>query len=88
MGVIEVTRMKTKCAAMALKLKGKSEHWPVNNTNVLILQPRGENGRIDGVMFLDARIQKDFKLGASSVFWYPSDPVDPRRLMLGAKLRF
>jgi len=89
---------------------------PVDNTNVLILQPRGENGRIDGVTFLDARIQKDFKLGekvklavfadalnllnesatqsvqstlvTSSVFWYPSDAVDPRRLMLGAKLRF
>jgi hypothetical protein len=24
----------------------------------------------------------------SSAFWFPSEPVDPRRLMLGAKLRF
>ena len=24
----------------------------------------------------------------SSAFWFPSDPVDPRRVMLGAKLRF
>ena len=24
----------------------------------------------------------------SSVYLYPADPVDPRRLMLGAKLRF
>ena len=24
----------------------------------------------------------------SSVFWFPADPVDPRRVMLGTKLRF
>jgi outer membrane receptor protein involved in Fe transport len=89
---------------------------PADNTNVLILQPRGENGRIQSVTFLDARIQKDFKLGKkvrvsvfadalnllnedatqsvlstlvdSTSFWYPADPVDPRRIMLGTKLRF
>jgi hypothetical protein len=89
---------------------------PADNTNVLILQPRGENGRIESVALLDARIEKDFKLGeqvklavfadilnllndsatqgrvstlvTSSAFWFPSDPVDPRRVMLGAKLRF
>jgi outer membrane receptor protein involved in Fe transport len=89
---------------------------PADNTNVLILQPRGENGRIESVTMLDARVEKDFKLGeqvklglfadvfnllnesttqgrvstlvTSSAFWFPSDPVDPRRVMLGAKLRF
>ena len=89
---------------------------PADNTNVLILQPRGENGRIDSVTLFDMRLQKDFKLGTqvklavfadalnllnedatqgrsstlvtSSAFWFPSDPVDPRRVMLGAKLRF
>ncbi len=89
---------------------------PVDNTNVLLLQPRGENGRIDSVTLLDARVEKDFKLGekvklgvfadifnltnenatqtvqstivTSSVFWYPADPVDPRRAMIGVKLRF
>jgi hypothetical protein len=89
---------------------------PADNTNVLILQPRGENGRIQSVKLLDARVQKDFKVGAkvkmsvfadvlnllnddatqgrvstivtSSAFWFPSDPVDPRRVMLGAKLKF
>jgi hypothetical protein len=24
----------------------------------------------------------------SGVFWYPADPLDPRRVMLGTKLRF
>jgi outer membrane receptor protein involved in Fe transport len=89
---------------------------PADSTNVLILQPRGENGRIDSVTLFDARLQKDFKLSGkvklsvfadvlnllnedatqsvqstlvtSSVFWYPSDPVDPRRAMIGAKFRF
>ena len=89
---------------------------PVDNTNVLILQPRGENGRIGSVTFLDARLEKDFKVSpkvklsvfadalnllnedatqsvvstivTSSAFWYPSDPVDPRRIMLGAKVKF
>jgi hypothetical protein len=89
---------------------------PVDNTNVLILQPRGENGRIQSVTFLDMRLEKDFKLGekaklsvfadalnllnedstqsvqstlvTSGVFWFPTKPVDPRRVMLGAKLKF
>jgi outer membrane receptor protein involved in Fe transport len=89
---------------------------PNDNTNVLILQPRGENGRIQSVTFLDMRLEKDFKLGQkaklsvfadalnllnedatqsvvstlvdSSAFWFPSEPVDPRRIMLGAKLKF
>jgi outer membrane receptor protein involved in Fe transport len=89
---------------------------PADSTNVLILQPRGENGRIESVTLFDARVQKDFGLGAkvklslfadflnlfnesatqtvqstlvtATTFWYPSDPVDPRRVMLGAKLRF
>jgi len=88
----------------------------IPDNNVLLLQPRGENGRIDSVTLFDARIEKDFKLGekvrlgifcdilnvlnenatqtvqstipTSSVFWYPADPIDPRRAMLGAKLRF
>jgi outer membrane receptor protein involved in Fe transport len=89
---------------------------PADNTNVLILEPRGSNGRIDSVTLVDLRAQKDFKLGekvrvsvfadclnllnenatqtvqstlvTSGAFWYPSDPIDPRRVMLGAKLRF
>jgi outer membrane receptor protein involved in Fe transport len=83
---------------------------------LMLLQPRGELGRIPSVTFLDMRLQKDFKLGksvrfsvfadginllnedayesvqsstvTSSVFLWPFDPVDPRRVMLGAKLRF
>jgi len=82
----------------------------------ILLQPRGELGRIPSVTFLDMRLQKDFKLGksarlsvfadalnllnedayegvqsttaTSSVFLWPFDTVDPRRIMLGAKLRF
>jgi outer membrane receptor protein involved in Fe transport len=88
----------------------------IPDNNVLLLQPRGENGRIDSVTLFDVRIEKSFKLGekvrlavtadifnvldenatqtvqstipTSSVFWYPADPIDPRRAMLGAKLRF
>jgi outer membrane receptor protein involved in Fe transport len=83
---------------------------------LMMLQPRGELGRIPSVTFLDLRLQKDFKLServrfsifadglnllnedayegvqsstaTSSVFLWPFDPVDPRRIMLGAKLRF
>lgn len=83
---------------------------------ILLLEPRGELGRIESVTLVDARLQKDFKLGekvkfsvfadalnllnadttqqtqssvvTSRVFEYPSNPVDPRRVMLGAKLRF
>ncbi len=82
----------------------------------ILLQPRGENGRLDDVMILDARLQKDFNLGdkvrlavfadafnllnsdttegvvtslvESSSYLYPLQPLTPRRLMLGAKLRF
>ena len=82
----------------------------------VLLQRRGDLGRIPSVTFLDARLQKDFKLGktarfsvfadalnllnddayesvqtssvTSRVFLWPFDPVDPRRLMIGAKLRF
>jgi hypothetical protein len=82
----------------------------------ILLQKRGDTGRLPDVNLLDMRVQKDFKLGhnvrfavfvdalnltnsdateavqstiaTSSVFLYPLDPVDPRRLMLGAKLRF
>ena len=88
----------------------------IPESNVLLLQPRGENGRLDGVTLLDFRLQKDFRLSedvrfsvfadalnlfntdvtqtvqssnvTSSVFNYPLRPVDPRRVMLGAKLRF
>jgi hypothetical protein len=90
---------------------------PADNTNVLILEPRGENGRIQSVKLLDARVEKDVKVGGgkakvavfadilnvlnddatqsrvstivtSSAFWFPSSPVDPRRVMLGAKVKF
>ncbi len=84
-------------------------------TNIL-LQKRGENGRIPSVTFLDLRVEKDFKLSdkvkfsvfadilnslnedayegvqsstvTSSAYLNPFDPVDPRRVMIGAKLRF
>jgi hypothetical protein len=36
-------------------------HIPENTP--ILLQPRGENGRLDGVTILDMRLQKDFKLG-------------------------
>jgi outer membrane receptor protein involved in Fe transport len=89
---------------------------PADNTNVLILEPRGDNGRTDSVTQFDLRLQKDFRLGEkvrlslfadalnllnqdatqsrlstlvdSSTFWFPSEPVDPRRVMFGSKLRF
>jgi outer membrane receptor protein involved in Fe transport len=82
----------------------------------ILLQPRGENGRLDDVTLLDARLQKDFKLGGdvhlavfadalnllngnttqgvvtslveSDSYLYPLEPVTPRRLMLGAKIKF
>jgi hypothetical protein len=85
------------------------------NTPIL-LQPRGENGRLEDVTILDFRLQKDFRLGdkvrlavmadafnlfnsdttegvvtslvESDSYLYPLSPVTPRRIMLGAKLRF
>jgi outer membrane receptor protein involved in Fe transport len=82
----------------------------------ILLQKRGESGRLPDVSLLDMRLQKDFNLGGnvrfsvfadalnllnedayegvqstlvtSSVFNWPFDPVDPRRVMLGAKIRF
>jgi outer membrane receptor protein involved in Fe transport len=82
----------------------------------ILLQKRGENGRLKDVTLLDLRLQKEFKLGkgarfslfadalnvtnsdtpegvqssnvTSAVYLYPVDPVDPRRLMLGAKFKF
>jgi outer membrane receptor protein involved in Fe transport len=82
----------------------------------ILLQRRGENGRLPSVTMVDARIQKDFKLGksvklsvfadglnltnedawesvqsslvTSDVFNWPFDPVDPRRVMVGAKFKF
>jgi outer membrane receptor protein involved in Fe transport len=96
------------------KVPGTITNIPDNN--VLLLQPRGDNGRIQSVTLVDLRLEKDFKLGktvrlgvfadvlnllnnsatqtvqstipTSSVFWFPADPVDPRRAMLGTKLRF
>jgi len=81
----------------------------------ILLQPRGENGRLDDVTMLDARLQKDFRLGGevhlsvfadafnllnsdttqgvvtslveSSSYLYPLEPVNPRRFMLGAKIK-
>jgi hypothetical protein len=85
------------------------------NTPIL-LQPRGENGRLKDVTVLDLRLQKDFKLGTnarlsvfadafnllnnkttegvvtslveSESYLFPLSPVTPRRVMLGAKVRF
>jgi len=82
----------------------------------ILLQPRGENGRLRDVTILDFRLQKDFKLGGSvhlsvfadtlnllngnatqgvvtslveaSTYLYPLQPLIPRRVMLGAKLKF
>jgi outer membrane receptor protein involved in Fe transport len=82
----------------------------------ILLQKRGENGRLPDITQMDARLQKEFKLGektrfsvfvdalnllnesdyesvasslvTSGVFNDPFLPVDPRRFMLGAKLRF
>jgi outer membrane receptor protein involved in Fe transport len=93
---------------------GDDTGFPEGTT--ILLQPRGENGRLPDVTLLDVRLQKDFKLGGnarfavfadalnilnsdvhegvqsstvtSSVYLYPFDPVDPRRVMLGAKFRF
>ena len=85
------------------------------NTPIL-LQPRGENGRLEAVTIMDMRLQKDFKFGQdvhlalfadafnlfnsdttegvitslveSSSYLFPLSPVTPRRLMLGAKVKF
>jgi len=84
--------------------------------STILLQKRGESGRLNDVTLLDMRVEKDFKINTrirlsvfadflnllnndtpegvqssivtSSVYLYPFDPVDPRRAMLGAKLRF
>jgi hypothetical protein len=92
------------------------EEIGVPEGRTILLQRRGELGRIPSVTFLDMRVQKDFKVGAkarisvfadalnllnedayesvqsstvtSSAFLLPIDPVDPRRVMVGAKLRF
>jgi outer membrane receptor protein involved in Fe transport len=89
-------------------------HVPENTP--ILLQPRGENGRLEDVTILDFRLQKDFRLGEkvrlavmadafnlfnsdttegvvtslteSSSYLYPLSPVNPRRFMLGAKLKF
>lgn len=89
-------------------------HIPENRP--MLLQPRGENGRLSDVTILDARLQKDFGLGQqahlsvfadafnlfnsgttqgvvtslveSSAYLFPVEPLTPRRLMLGAKLKF
>jgi outer membrane receptor protein involved in Fe transport len=82
----------------------------------ILLQPRGENGRLDSVTMLDMRLEKDFGLGGnvhlgvfadafnllnsdttegvvtslveSSSYLFPLNPVNPRRVMLGAKFKF
>jgi outer membrane receptor protein involved in Fe transport len=89
-------------------------HIPENTP--ILLQPRGENGRLDDLMIVDMRLQKDFKFGESArvslfadafnlfnndvtegvvtslveseAYLFPLQPVTPRRLMLGAKLKF
>jgi len=89
-------------------------HVPENTP--ILLQPRGENGRLEDVTILDFRLQKDFRLGdkvrlavmanafnlfnsdttegvvtslvESDSYLYPLSPVNPRRFMLGAKLKF
>ena len=38
-------------------------HVPENTP--ILLQPRGENGRLEGLTILDMRLQKDFKVGSS-----------------------
>jgi hypothetical protein len=95
-------------------LRNDYTHIPENTP--ILLQPRGENGRLDSLTIFDVRLQKDFRLGEtarlslmadafnllnsdttegvvtslveSSSFLYPLSPVTPRRLMLGAKLKF
>jgi hypothetical protein len=91
-------------------LTGLPESTPI------LLQPRGENGRLRDVTILDLRLQKDFKFGEnaslavfadalnllnhdategvvtslveSESYLYPLSPVTPRRVMLGAKVKF
>jgi outer membrane receptor protein involved in Fe transport len=95
-------------------LRNDFTHVPENTP--ILLQPRGENGRLDDVTILDMRLQKDFKLGGdvklalfadgfnvfnsdttegvitslveSSSYLFPLNPVTPRRLQLGAKIKF
>ena len=89
-------------------------HVPENTP--ILLQPRGENGRLQDVTILDMRLQKDFKFGnkahlalfadgfnllnsdttegvvtslvESQSYLFPLSPVTPRRMMLGAKIKF
>ncbi len=98
------------------RIRAPVEVTGIPDFRIILLQPRGENGRIQSVTNLDFRLQKEFKLGekvklslsadvlnllnedatqttqssfvTNEVFEWPEDPVDPRRLMLGAKIRF
>jgi outer membrane receptor protein involved in Fe transport len=102
-------------AHIVRRTRALSDLTGIDRTPIL-LQPRGENGRLDDVTILDARLQKDFRLGGqaklsvfadafnvfnsnttegvvtslseSESYLFPLSPVTPRRLMLGAKLKF
>jgi outer membrane receptor protein involved in Fe transport len=103
-------------AHLVRRTRALREITQVPENRPILLQPRGENGRLEDVTILDFRLQKDFRLGdkvrlalmadafnlfnsdttegvvtslvESSSYLYPLQPVTPRRLMLGAKLRF
>ena len=103
-------------AHLVRRTRALREYTHVPENTPILLQPRGENGRLDSLSILDMRLQKDFRLGEdvrlalmldgfnvfnsdttegvitslveSSSYLYPNNPVNPRRFMLGAKLKF
>jgi hypothetical protein len=103
-------------AHLVRRTRALKEITQVPENRPILLQPRGENGRLQDVTILDFRLQKDFHLGGkvrlaviadtfnllnsdttegvvtslveSSSYLYPLQPVNPRRFMLGAKLKF
>ena len=103
-------------AHLVRRTRALKEITQVPENRPILLQPRGENGRLQDVTILDFRLQKDFRLGGkvhlavfadalnllngdttqgvvtslveSSSYLYPVEPLTPRRIMLGAKVKF
>jgi outer membrane receptor protein involved in Fe transport len=91
-------------AHLVRRTRALKEITQVPENRPILLQPRGENGRLQDVTILDFRLaviadtfnllNSDTTEGVvtslveSSSYLYPLQPVNPRRFMLGAKLKF
>lgn len=112
--VVVSTSVSSRSGANLIRQAGVSNL--TNLTTTVLLQKRGENGRLPSVTFFDFRLEKDVRVGptarvavsadlfnafnddapqrvrnsrvTSSVFNWPRDFVLPRRLLIGAKLKF